>query len=133
MHQGEGEDPTEVGLEKELHALGKLQLMVVNLEGDVAAGHIHQHIHSLADACRGIDIDGLDAPAEMHAAQQSGKPEEVVAVEVGEADVGEALHFLMIDPKLGLGVLATVEEDPKSVDVQHLRTAVTGHSGERGS
>lgn len=57
----------------------------------------------------------------------------MVAVEVGDADEGAGQQTLVVDAYLGLGVLATIEEDAKAVDVDHLPTAMAGGGGQGGS
>ena len=56
----------------------------------------------------------------------------MVAMEMGDANECERLQALTIDIDLGLGVLATVEQDSESVDVDHLSTTVAGNSGQGG-
>ena len=50
-------------------------------------------------------------------------------MEMGDADVGERLQALAVNVYLGLGVLATVEQDSEPVDVDHLSATVAGYSG----
>ena len=133
MEQREGIHAAQWRLEKQLDALGERELVVVELKLDMAPGDLHQQVHSVADAGGSVDVDRLLTPAEVHAAHQSGEPEEMVAVEVGEADVRDALHLLVIDAELGLGVLAAVEEHPEAVDVHHLSAAVAGDSRQCGT
>jgi hypothetical protein len=67
----------------------------------------------------------------MHAAYQSGQAEKMVAVQVRQADMAYALHLLMIDPQLGLGVLAAVQQQAETVHIHHLPAAMARHRGQR--
>ncbi len=109
------------------------ELVIMYFEIEVAARNFHDGLHGAGYAGRGVDVDGCFVVAEVHAAQQAGEPEEVVAVEVGDADLGEGLHLLMIYTYLGLGVLATVEEYAEAVEVDDLSTTVACRGGQGGT
>ena len=84
-----------------------------------------------------INLDSEDegqifvTSAEVHAAHQSRKAEEMVAVQMGDEDLRNGLHALVIDAQLRLHVLAAVEEHAEAVDVHHLSAAVARHGGQR--
>lgn len=109
------------------------EFVVANIEVDVTARYLHKGLHGMGDAGRRIDVEGLFTSAEVHAADKAGESEEVVAVEVSDADEGAGEQALVVDAYLGLGVLATVEEDAEAVDVDHLPAAVAGGGGQGGS
>lgn len=88
MHEGEGMDAAAAVVEEAEAAFGVLQLVIAYLKFGMAAGDLHDGVHGCGDALGGKDIDGLCATAEVHAADEAGKAEEVVAVQVGEAYCG---------------------------------------------
>ena len=98
--------------------------MVGEAKVDVTAGDLQEQLHGLTDASRGIDLNRLCATTQMHAAQQSRQPEKVVAVQVGNADLRDALHLLMVDTELGLRVLATVKQYAETIHVDYLPAAM---------
>ncbi len=107
--------------------------MIVQFELDMASRHLHQQVHGIEYAGRGIDIDGLSTPTEVHAADKPRQTKEMVAVEMGYTNVGYALHLLMVDAQLGLCVLATIHQYPEPIHIHHLSAAMAGDSGEGGS
>ena len=106
------------------------ELVVTDVEFDMAARDFHEGLHGVGDADGCIDVVGSLTTAEVHAADEAGEAEEVVAVEVCDADDGAGLEALVVDANLGLGVLTTVEEYAEAVDVDHLSAAVAGDGGQ---
>ena len=109
------------------------EFVVADVEIDMAAGGFHYRLHGVGDAGGGIDVEGSLPTAEVHAADEAGKTEEVVAVEVCDADDGAGLEALAVDAYLGLCVLTTIKEDAESVDVDHLPATVAGGGGKCGT
>ena len=133
MNQREGMDAAKVVFEDGQGAFGVGELVVAGFEVDVAARDGHDGLHGMGDAGGGIDVEWLSAPAEVHAADNAGEAEEVVAVEVGDADEGAGEQALVIDAYLGLGVLATIEKYAETVDIDHLSAAMSGGGGQGGT
>ena len=130
VNQWEGVDAAEVVFENGEGAFGVVEFVIADIEVDMAARCFHDGLHGVGDAGGSVDVERLFAAAKVHAADEPGKAEEVVAMEVGDADDREGLQALAIDANLGLRVLTAVEEDAESVDVDHLPAAVAGNSGE---
>jgi hypothetical protein len=87
----------------------------------------------MGDAGGGVDVEGFFASAEVHAANEAWETEEMVAVEVGDADEGAREQSLVVDAYLCLGVLATVKEYAEAVDVDHLSATMAGGGGQGSS
>lgn len=91
VDEGEGVDAAVFVFEEQERALGVGEFVVTDFEFEVAVGGLHDGLHDVGNAGRGVDVDRGFVVAEVHAAEESRKPEEVVAVEVGDADLGEGL------------------------------------------
>ena len=133
VNQREGEDAAEVVFEKGEGTFGVGELVVADVEVDMASRDRHDGLHGMGDAGGGIDVEGLFTSAEVHAADEAGEAEEMVAMEVGDADEGAGEQSLVVDAYLCLGVLAAVEKDAEAVDVDHLSATVAGSGGQGGS
>ena len=123
-------EATKAVLEEEKAARGVGEFVVAYVELDMAARDFHDGLHGMGNAGGGVDVERVLASAEVHTADETGEAEEVVAVEVGDADEGAGLQALVVDAYLSLGVLATVEKDTETVDVDHLPATMAGGGGQ---
>lgn len=130
VHQREGRDAAAIVFEEKVATLAEIQLVVTDLIVDMAARGGQEGLHGRPYTHRGIDVEWLFPSAEMHGADQPGKPEEMVAMQVGEEDMRDGLETLVVDAYLRLGGLATVEEETEAVDVDHLPATMAGTGGE---
>ena len=77
-------------------------------------------------AGREVEVDWARASVEREASQDSGQPETMVTVEVGDADRGDRPRRDLSPQELALGALAGVEEDRLVVPSQHIAVVIAG-------
>ena len=129
VQEGEGVDEAVFVFEEQERAFGVGEFVVAYLEFDMAVRYLHDVLHDAFYAGGGVDVDGVFVAAEVHAAEEAWEPEEMVAMEVGDADLGEGLQLLVVYTYLGLGVFATVEEYAEAVEVDDLSATMAHHGG----
>lgn len=126
-------DAAEVVLKEGETARGVGEFVVTDVELDMAARDFHEGLHGVGDAGRGIDVDRLLPPAEVHAADESWEAEEVVAVEVRDEDGAEGLELDMAATDIVLRALGAIEEHFESADIDNLGAATTVARGNGGA
>ena len=82
--------------------------MVAYFKVDLAARDLDEGLHGLCYTRRGKDVEWLFATAEVHAADESRKTKEVVAMQVGDANEFDGLQALVEDAYLSLCVFSTI-------------------------
>ncbi len=80
-----------------------------------------------------IDVDRVFASAEVHGGKQSGKPEDVVSMEMGNENSGHGLEFLVGDTELGLGSFSAINHVAVAIYGNYLTAAMTAVGGQRCS
>ena len=120
----------EIILEQKLHSLSERKFMIAQFVVKMTARGLHQQLHCSTHTRWRVNIQRLLPSAQMHATHQPRQPEEMVAVQVGNENMRNSLHPLMIDTQLCLRVLTTVQKDAETVDVHHLPATVASHRGQ---
>jgi len=132
VHDGEGVDGAALVFEYPLLALVELHLGPFDRVFNMVAGELENGLYGLARSFGGYDGDRFGASAEVHGAEQSGKSEEVVAVEVRDQDGADGLQLDVVVPDAVLCAFGAVEQYLEPPQVEHLGAAMTCAGGQCG-
>ena len=73
---------------------------------------------------RAVDVQGPGPPQQIERGHQTGKPQIMVAMQVGNADVVKPHHADSLVPQCNLRPLSAIEEELLFVDVEVLRSRI---------
>lgn len=107
--------------------------MVAHFKIDMTPADAEEWGEYLLKPFRRIDVDRVFASAEVHCGKQSGKPEDMVAMEMGDENPGHGLEFLVGDTELGLGSFPAINHVAVAIYGNYLTAAMTAVGGQRCS